>query len=109
MLLFVQCKHRLHIITLLKQKKAAINPIRRPRDDEMTDLASKNTDSVTKAFQAGMVSQRTALKELRQQAEMTGMWSNITDEDIETPIIPFKIQTRAIYSAAWKKKLSLPL
>ena len=59
------------------------NPIRRPRDDEMSDLASKNTDSVTKAFQAGMVSQRTALKELRQQAEMTGMWSNITDEDIE--------------------------
>ena len=59
------------------------NPIRRPRDDEMSDLASKNTDSVTKAFQAGMVSQRTALKELRQQSEMTGMWSNITDEDIE--------------------------
>lgn len=59
------------------------NPIRRPRDDEMADLASKNTDSVTKAFQTGMVSQRTALKELRQQAEMTGMWSNITDEDIE--------------------------
>ena len=49
----------------------------------MADLASKNTDSVTKAFQAGMVSQRTALKELRQQSEMTGMWSNITDEDIE--------------------------
>ena len=59
------------------------NPIRRPRDDEMADLASKNTDSVTKAFQAGMVSQRTALKELRQQSEMTGMWSNITDEDIK--------------------------
>ena len=59
------------------------NPIRRPRDDEMADLASKNTDSVTKAFQSGMVSQRTALKELRQQSEMTGMWSNITDEDIE--------------------------
>lgn len=59
------------------------NPIRRPRDDEMVDLASKNTDCVTKAFQAGMVSQRTALKELRQQSEMTGMWSNITDEDIE--------------------------
>lgn len=59
------------------------NPIRRPRDNEMVDLASKNTDSVTKAFQAGMVSQRTALKELRQQSEMTGMWSNITDEDIE--------------------------
>ena len=58
------------------------NPVRRPKDDEMSDLASKNTDSVTKAFQAGMVSQQTALKELRQQSEVTGMWSNITDEDI---------------------------
>ena len=61
----------------------AFNPVRRPKDDEMADLASKNTDSVTKAFDSGMISQRTALKELRQQSETTGMWSNITDEDIE--------------------------
>ena len=59
------------------------NPVRRPPVDEMADLASKNTDSVTKAFQAGLISQKVALKELRQQSEMTGMWSNITDEDIE--------------------------
>lgn len=59
------------------------NAVRRPDENEMSDLASKNTDSVTKAFQAGMISQRTALKELRQQSEITGMWSNITDEDIE--------------------------
>jgi hypothetical protein len=49
----------------------------------MADLASKNTDSITKAFQAGLISQKVALKELRQQSEMTGMWSNVTDEDIE--------------------------
>ena len=59
------------------------NAIRRPDEDEMSDLASKNTDSVTKAFQAGLISQRTALKELRSQSEITGMWTNITDEDIE--------------------------
>ena len=59
------------------------NPVRRAPEAEMADLASKNTDSVTKAFQAGLISQRTALKELRQQSELTGMWSNITDEDIE--------------------------
>lgn len=59
------------------------NPVRRPAADEMADLASKNTDSVTKAFQAGLISQRIALKELRQQSEQTGMWTNITDEDIE--------------------------
>lgn len=59
------------------------NAVRRPDEDEMSDLASKNTDSVTKAFQAGLISQRTALKELRSQSEITGMWTNITDEDIE--------------------------
>lgn len=59
------------------------NPVRRPSDDEMADLASKNIDSITKAFQAGIISQKIALKELRQQAELTGMFSNITDEDIE--------------------------
>ena len=31
-------------------------PVRKPNDNEMADLASKNTDSVTKAFQAGMIS-----------------------------------------------------
>ncbi len=59
------------------------NPVRRAPEDEMADLASKNTDSVTKAFQAGLISQKIALKELRQQSEQTGMWTNITDEDIE--------------------------
>ena len=59
------------------------NPVRRAPEDEMADLASKNTDSVTKAFQAGLISQKVALKELRQQSELTGMWTNIGDEDIE--------------------------
>ena len=49
----------------------------------MADLASKNTDSVVKAFQAGLISQRVALKELRQQSEQTGMWTNVSDRDIE--------------------------
>lgn len=59
------------------------NPVRRPSDDEMADLASKNIDSITKAFQAGLISQKIGLKELRQQSEQTGLFSNITDEDIE--------------------------
>ena len=35
------------------------------------------------AYNAGLISQRTALKELKQQCERTGVWTNITDEDIE--------------------------
>ena len=60
------------------------NPVQRPKDDEQADLASKSTDSVTKAYAAGMISQKIALKELKQQSELTGMWSNITDADIES-------------------------
>ena len=32
---------------------------------------------------AGLISPRTALKELKQQSERTGVWTNITDVDIE--------------------------
>ncbi|MGM9572339.1 MAG: anti-CBASS protein Acb1 family protein [bacterium] len=58
-------------------------PVRRLQDSEQADLASKNTDSITKVFVAGGISQKTLLKELREQSEITGMWSNITDEDID--------------------------
>lgn len=58
------------------------NAVRRPKDDEMADLASKNIDVITKTFSAGLISQKIALKELRQQSELTGIFSNITDEDI---------------------------
>ena len=34
------------------------------------------------ALNAGLVSKRTALKELKRQSERTGVWTNITDEDI---------------------------
>jgi phage-related protein (TIGR01555 family) len=51
--------------------------------DEKEDMASKNTNSVLAAFQEGVVSRYIAMKELRQASKRTGVWSNITDEDIE--------------------------
>ena len=68
---------------MCKYKNLCTYPVRRPSDNEIADLASKNIDSITKAFQAGLISQKIGLKELRQQAEQTGLFSNITDEDIE--------------------------
>lgn len=59
------------------------NPLRRADPKENADLAKSFGDSVIAVYNAGLISQRTALKELRQQAEVTGMWSNITDEDIQ--------------------------
>lgn len=59
------------------------DPVEEPNDEERTDLAKSGTDIVVSAVNAGLVSARTGLKELKQQSERTGVWTNITDEDIE--------------------------
>lgn len=59
------------------------NPVRRPTKSESTDLASKRTSAIIEAHSGGLISQRVAMKELRQMSEDTGMWTNITDEDID--------------------------
>lgn len=58
------------------------NPIRDSSESERADLMSKYTGAVIQAYQANVVSQKVALKELRQTSSFTGAWSNITDEDI---------------------------
>lgn len=58
------------------------NPLRKADPKENADLAKSMAESVVNIYNAGLISQQIALKELRQQSEMTGMWSNITDEDI---------------------------
>lgn len=49
---------------------------------EKATYSSSVTTSVLTAEEAGLISRATALKELRQSSEITGIWSNITDEDI---------------------------
>lgn len=58
------------------------NPLRKADPKENADLAKSMGESVISVYNASLISQQTALKELRQQSEVTGMWSNITDEDI---------------------------
>jgi hypothetical protein len=41
------------------------------------------TTSITSACTSSIIGRQTALKELRQQSHLTGLWTNITDEDIE--------------------------
>lgn len=60
-----------------------LNPIRTPNNKEMAELGKNISDTVTSYYNAGLFSQKMALKEIRQQADMTGIGSNITDEDIE--------------------------
>ena len=58
------------------------DPVSEPSDQERSDLAKSGTENVVAALNAGLVSKRTALKELKQQSERTGVWTNITDQDI---------------------------
>jgi len=51
--------------------------------DELADLAGKYTDNIINAHNSGLISQKIGMKELRQLADTTGLFTNITDEDIE--------------------------
>lgn len=59
------------------------NPCMNVNSKDLTDLAQSMASPIFEAFNAGLITKEIALKELKQQNEKTGMWSNITDEDIE--------------------------
>lgn len=52
-------------------------------DEQKATIAGTTTDTVIKAEEAGLVSKQTAMKELQQSSHITGVFSNIKDEDIE--------------------------
>lgn len=53
------------------------------QDGERADIAGTLVTAVTAAKDAGLISDHVALKELRQSSEITGVFTNITDADIE--------------------------
>lgn len=59
------------------------NPCINVNSKDLADLAQSMASPIFEAFNAGLITKEIALKELKQQNEKTGMWSNITDEDIE--------------------------
>lgn len=58
-------------------------PLWQLSDKEKADVAKTITETVATANDAGLISDKTALNELRQSAEVTGVWSNITNEEID--------------------------
>ncbi len=58
-------------------------PVRKPSEEEKKTILTQITGAVAQAYQAGIISQQIALKELREAAKSTGMWTNISDDDIE--------------------------
>jgi uncharacterized protein len=63
--------------------KFRFNPLWLMTETERSDIATKNTDSVIKAFEATLIPQSVAMKELRQSSHLTGLFTNISDEDIK--------------------------
>ena len=58
-------------------------PVRRPSEEEKKNILTQTTSAINSVYQSGIISQQIALKELRESSRATGMWNNITDEDIE--------------------------
>ncbi len=58
------------------------NPIATPGEDELSNIVDKKANAIINVYNAGLISQRIALKELKQMSDTTGMFTNITDEDI---------------------------
>lgn len=59
------------------------NPLWQMTDKEKAEVAQTVSSAVSNAFDSAIISQQTAMRELRQNSEITGIFSNITDEDIE--------------------------
>ncbi len=59
------------------------NPVAETSEEQRANLIQQSSSAILSVFQGGLISQRTALKELRQSGTALNMWNNITDEDIE--------------------------
>lgn len=59
------------------------NPLWQLSDKEKADTAKTIAETVAGAFEANLISEKTAMQELKQSSDVTGVFSNITDEQIE--------------------------
>ena len=59
------------------------NPVSTLSEDDLANIVEKKSNAIINVFNAGLISQKIALKELKEMGETTGMFTNITDEDIE--------------------------
>lgn len=58
------------------------NPLWQMSDVDKANIAKTNTDTVLEAYNSGLISQKTAMQELREFSGNTGIFSNITDKEI---------------------------
>lgn len=58
-------------------------PLWQLSETEKAEIAAQTTTAVTSAFDSGVIGRATALKELRQSADVTGVYTNIDDDEIK--------------------------
>lgn len=58
-------------------------PLWQLTDQQKAEVADRITTTVVNATEAGLIGKPTAMKELKQSSEITGVFSNISDEDIK--------------------------
>ena len=73
----------LYGIDLPQSVKMKFAPLWQTSDTEKATNAKTTAEAVIGAFDSGLISEATALKELRASSDDTGIFSNISDEDIE--------------------------
>lgn len=65
-----------------KDLEFSFTPLWQMSGTDKATIAKTNTETVVEAFEAGLTTRETSLKELRQSSGDTGLFSNISDEDI---------------------------
>lgn len=63
--------------------KFTFNPLWQTTDKEKAEIADISTRPILSAYEAGLIDAPTALKELRQLSDRTGLFTNIDDEAIK--------------------------
>ncbi len=58
-------------------------PVRSPKESELAELVSKKGTTIKDAYDSGIINQKIAMKEYKAMSKSTGMFTNITDDDIE--------------------------
>ena len=57
-------------------------PLWQLTDAQKSEIAQRNTQTILAVQETGILAERGILRELKQQSETTGIWTNITDADI---------------------------
>lgn len=59
------------------------NPVDTPTENDVADIVDKKINAINTVFTSGLISQQAGMKELKEVGKPLGMFTNISDKDIE--------------------------